>query len=191
MASGYSTGGTLPQSDSPDFERIKAGDPTAVFDGIWLIWKFLQERVSGGLDRLTYNVGLTWVKVPFAAGNFTASSGNWTVDSSDQVELSYALVGNTMILSFTIIDTDVSATPLTLRIRIPGGYRARAGNIQNFCRVSDAGGAYAVGVVAADGSVSDQVLIYKDVTTTANYTSTSGDNTDVIGQIAFEVERVK
>ncbi len=117
----------------------------------------------------------------FSAGNFTASSGSWTVASGDVITYAYEVTKNKMTLLFEIHTTDVSATPAHLRIAIPGGYTA-AKLTRNPIKVIDAGAAAATGeaVVNASGTY---IECYKDLNGT---TWTAGANTYVMGQITFE-----
>jgi len=126
-----------------------------------------------------------WTYQAFSAGDFTASSGSWTVDSIDVTHLSYTVVGRTMTVIFFIQNTDVSATPTDLRITIPGGYTA-ACNTRNCISTVDAGGTPQFGMVLSVAS-DTKLYLYRDATGTTTWSSTSGDNTTVVGQITFEV----
>ena len=125
-----------------------------------------------------------WIDVTYAAGNFTASSGSWTVDSGDQSLYHYTLVGTTMILAWSIANTDVSAGSV-LRLAIPGGFTAAA-TMRGLHHATDAGGAE---VVATCRAVSGQAYIelYPTIGTGGTWTITAGDNTTTVGSITFEV----
>lgn len=127
-----------------------------------------------------------WTTPTFSAGNFTASSGNWTVDSGDVTTYEYMRVGKTLTLIFSIVTTDVSATPTELRIAIPGSYVA-AKDARNPIQVINAGtGAVGLARVAAAGTY---VECYRNAANTADtWASTSSDNTSVLGQITFEIQ---
>jgi hypothetical protein len=149
-----------------------------------------QGRFKGGgflagvatYGRTTYDG--VWTSVAYAAGNFTASSGNWTVDAGDQTTFSYMLVGKTMTVAFWIVSTDVSATPATLQIPIPGGYTA-AKNMRTMISATDAGTSdIGMAQVLAGGTT---IYFYKDKTG-ANWTTTAADNTNVLGMITFEIQ---
>ncbi len=60
-----------------------------------------------------------WITPAFAAGNFTASTGTWTVSSGNVANYSYFLRGTTLSVSWVINATSVSATPAVLSIAIP------------------------------------------------------------------------
>jgi hypothetical protein len=126
-----------------------------------------------------------WTTPAYNAGNFTASSGTWTVDSGDVGALTYTITGAKMMtVCFIIQSTDVSATPTTLSILIPGSYVA-ASSVRNLLQVADAG-TFGTGVVrvSAAGSTID---IFRS-TSGAAWTSTSSDNTDILGQITFPIQ---
>jgi hypothetical protein len=121
----------------------------------------------------------------FNAADFTASTGNWTVDSADAITYASSIVGKTMTVAFEIVSTDVSATPTELQLVIPGGFTA-AKKVRNPVIVSDAGGAAVISYaqVAASGTV---ISVFPTVNG-GNWTLTAGDNTAVIGTITFEVQ---
>ena len=121
-----------------------------------------------------------WTSVSYSAGNFTADSGTWTVDSGDQTTLRYHKIGKRMTVAFTIASTDVSTTPTTLSITIPGGFTASA-RMDIPVYFSDAGTA-AIGLAFVEAS--GTVINIRKVTGT--FSATSSDNTAVFGQITFE-----
>lgn len=127
-----------------------------------------------------------WTSVAFASGNFTASSGTWTVDSADQVTFKYTLIGKTMFVQVVIQNTDVSATPNQLKIAIPGSFIS-AVESWGTCDILDAGANREAGKwsVASGGTV---INFMRENAGGANWTSTSSDNTDVRGIIQFEVQ---
>jgi hypothetical protein len=125
-----------------------------------------------------------WATVTYAAGNFTASTGTWTVDSGDQVTLAYMLVGKSMTVAFEIDGTDVSAAPARLMITIPGGFTA-AKRMRNLIQVVDAGAVATVGVALVNAS-STTIDLFASISGTA-WTATAGDNTNARGEITFEV----
>ena len=125
-----------------------------------------------------------WIAVAHSAGNFTASTGSWTVDSGDQLVYRYTLIGKTMILSWSIANSDVSAGSV-LRLAIPGSFTA-AQTINGVHEARDNGG---VAVFATCRTVSGQAYIelYPTAGTTGTWAITSSDNTATIGTFAFEV----
>ena len=139
---------------------------------------------SGYFERSRTTRMGEYITPAYNAGDFTASAGSWTVDSGDITTYAYNLVGKEMTVAFEIGNTDVSATPNTLRIAIPGGFTS-AKRMRNLIQSVDAGAASTVGVaiVSAGGTVID---LTKDLAATA-WTTTSADNTGVFGEITFEV----
>jgi hypothetical protein len=135
---------------------------------------------AGHVDGVGY-----WTDVAHAGGNFTASTGSWTVDGADQVTLAYTRVGKTMTVVFSIQNTDVSATPTTLEIAVPGGATSAA-EARNPVQMSDAGTfGFGLARVTAGGT---KILLYPGAGAVAPWTATSSDNTAVFGQITFEVQ---
>lgn len=65
-----------------------------------------------------------WTDVAFNAANFTASTGNWTLTSPDQVQYRWMRIGTTLYLKFRFDTTSVSATPNALRLTLPNGLTA-------------------------------------------------------------------
>ncbi len=126
-----------------------------------------------------------WIDVVYAAGDFTASAGNWTVDSADVETLAYHLDGNKMTVAFNIINTDVSAAPVSLKIKIPNSRTAARTMLTAPAVVIDAGTAFYSGLakVTAGGTV---IEFFKDAAGTA-WTTTAADNTAVYGEITFMV----
>lgn len=125
-----------------------------------------------------------WTAVTYAAGNFTASAGTWTVDSGDQTTYAYTLVGKTMTLAWVILTTDVSNASV-LRLAIPGGFAA-ARAMYGVHRASDNGGASTAAVCLVNAS-GTYVELYPDMVGN-NWTVTAADNTSTQGIFVFEVQ---
>ena len=66
------------------------------------------------------------IAVPFNAGDFTASAGNWTVASGDVLAFAYTLVNTILTIAYSLQTTTVTATPLQLKILYPNSYTAGA-----------------------------------------------------------------
>lgn len=125
-----------------------------------------------------------WILVTYAAGNFTASVGAWTVDSGDQAVYKYTLIGKTMILQWSIDSTDVSAGSV-LRLAIPGGFTA-VHTHNGLHEARDNGG---TAVIATCRTVAGLAYIelYPTAGTAGTWAITAADNTNTIGSICFEV----
>lgn len=151
------------------------GSFALIYDGDSSRWRLFAGDPADGL----------WTTVAHSAGDYTASAGNWTVDASpDHVSVAYRLIRKSMLVSFTIANTDVSATPTQLRIAIPGGLTANR-RVDAVCTIVDAGATSEQGqcYVAASGTT---INIEKNGA--AAFTTTAADNTNVTGQIEFEVQ---
>lgn len=72
--------------------------------------------------RLVEHIQGAFIDIPFSAGNFTASAGNWTLTSPDQVTFGYYLKGNELTLILTVIFSTVSASPTSLIVTIPNSW---------------------------------------------------------------------
>lgn len=187
MSAGFSSGGTL-REQPPNFDAAESGVPGVLSATLFRIWSVLQNRVLHALDKLTYNVGLSWIKPAYAAGDFTAATGTWTVDAADVLDYRYVLIGETMVLSFSIENTDVSAAAAHLRIAVPGGYVIKTGvDTRAIIMVSDAGAATVTAQAIAAGGLRF-IQLYATIAGGA-WTITAADNTDVYGEIVFQVER--
>jgi len=122
-----------------------------------------------------------WITPTFAAGDYTAATGTWTVAAGDVAVMAYRLSGRLLHVKFSVVTTDVSATPATLRRVIPGGFTS-ALSVLTPIRVQDAGAALAFGMTQPSGTL---MLFYSSVggggwaTATAN-TYVEGDATIVV-----------
>lgn len=142
---------------------------------------------SGVYERSRTTAMGVWIPVTYAAGNFTASAGTWTVDSGDQLEYTYMLVGKTLWLKYNIATTDVSNAGATLKIAIPGSFVGASGRTQSLLHVaSDAGGAKTIALAEVTSGAS-VVNLYKDLAG-SGFSLTAGDNTQVFGTLVIEVQ---
>lgn len=125
-----------------------------------------------------------WITPAFAAGDYTASSGNWTVDAGDVISARYHLKGKTLKLTYSISTTDVSATPQNLQRIIPGGFTAAAFEQTGAAGYVDAGGARSAGFWIVPASNTSFVFQKVDA---SNWSLTAADNTYVFGSAEIEV----
>jgi hypothetical protein len=92
-----------------------------------------------------------WIDIPYNQANFGATAGTWTVPA--QTTFAYMLVGKTMMLSFYLASTTISAAPGALIITVPGGFTCS--------RIITGSFAYYTGSIAATGwSVAQGTTIY-------------------------------
>lgn len=90
-----------------------------VYDGTSARWRILQVEPGSPIE------------VAFAPGNFTASTGDWTLAIGDQVAYAYRQNGSsTVSVWFTLNGTSIGLTPATLLVAIPGGFTAARDVIQ-------------------------------------------------------------
>jgi hypothetical protein len=79
-----------------------------------------QTRLYDQIDAALVPTPPTWIAVAFAAANFTASSGLWTVEAADQINYSYAILNaNTLMMTFDIRNTSVSVLTQFLYLTLP------------------------------------------------------------------------
>lgn len=123
-----------------------------------------------------------WADVTFAAGNFTSSSGTWTVEVAEQITFAYTLIGTTMIVSVWIQNTDVSGGQSDLYITIPEGLSAANYNLAT-CQVRDNAAVTLGQMWTAAGQTQIRFRRYDNVNWAA-----SAAQTDVKGTLAFEVQ---
>lgn len=123
-----------------------------------------------------------WITPTFAAGDYTASSGNWTVGSGDVTLCKYKLIGRTLHWCLNLATTTVSSTPASLKRAIPGGYTGVAdfrGSTAYWDNATTAG----TGIFVSTTTTLD---FYRDITGTLAY-SAATDQTYVQAQGALEV----
>lgn len=81
-----------------------------------------------------------WTDVPYVAGDYTASAGNWTVDAGDVVTYKYVMLNRTtMVVTFAFNTTSVSALCQELRFKLPLNKIARTTDILSAIRSYDNG----------------------------------------------------
>lgn len=127
---------------------------------------------------------LIWRDVPYASGDYTASAGNWTVDSGDVLYFYYTLVEDFMVVVFTIVTTSVSATPEKLKIKIPAGKTA-VKRADNFGFASDNGGTSEPGTITVNDAGTTIDIGLLDGTNWATATNA----TAVVGEIILRVNK--
>lgn len=135
--------------------------------------------------RLTEHCQGAYITTAFSAGDYTASSGTWTVDAGDAVTIQYYLTAKTNHVMFRITGTDVSATPTKLNI-LNGAWGSFTTTkaVSNPCVVNDAAGGELFGTCEVAAS---DTKIQIGRSGGAAWSTTSSDNTTVAGEIRFEV----
>jgi len=176
-SSGTNTGdqdlsGLAPKA-SPSF----TGDITDTTGGL-----VLSHATGGTIKERARTTALgEWLSVTFAAGNFTASPGTWTVSSGQQTTYAYTLIGKTMILAFCIDGGTTASSPGHLDILIPGGFSAARDIEGTFAYSDDAGATGKIGNSLVSGT---KVLLYKDITHSVAWGNAA---VYVRGQISFQI----
>lgn len=124
-----------------------------------------------------------YVNVAYAAGNFTASTGTWTVTAGNQATFSYYLLGEEMTVVLILNATTNSAAAAGLRVAIPGGYVSALG-LQGSYRAlrNGAAGTAALWAVAAAGTYLE---LYSDMD--GNGWAFGGINNYAAGIFKFKV----
>ena len=121
--------------------------------------------------------------VTFNAGDYTAQSGTWTVGSGDVNSFNYLLLGKMMTVTFNLVTTSVSATPVDLRILVPAGKTiSKRADTAGIC--SDNGGTRTYCQIVAASGTSLQIFFPAGAATWAASTNA----TDVTGETTFEVQ---
>ncbi len=179
--SGFGGGAALTKTDDTNVTATLTGTPTTalrVAAGFTLGWTGTLSDVRGGIDTGA------WTPVAFAAGNFTAQAGNWTLASGDQLQFRYRLFGKTMHVGFVLVTTTVSATPTYLQITIPASKTAAATFGQPISAVDNGTARNAAAVIS-----STNIRLYIDAIAAiggAGTWATATDNTAVFGTLTFE-----
>lgn len=127
----------------------------------------------------------SWTQVVYGAGQYTATSGTWGVDSGDVTAFSYMKRGKTMIVRFNFTGTDVSSATSELFATIPAGGVA-AGSVVAVVQCIDAGGAATAGIARV--TTGDSVIRFQATVAGAGFSLTAGDNTTIRGEITLELQ---
>lgn len=120
------------------------------------------------------------ITIAYVSGNYTASTGTWTVDSGDVTTETYFFDDRVCEFTAIIASTTVSATPTTLQITIPMTPLTSAFKPARQVDV-------VTGVIGMFRSVSGDPTIYCYKDATAGAWSTATNTTNVQGTIDFEV----
>jgi hypothetical protein len=94
----------------------------------------------------------------------------------------YRIIGKSMLVAFSIATTDVANTPTSLEIVIPGSFTA-SGRADSVGTGVNAGATpEPVNIVVLNGASVISISRFS-----GTWSTTTGDNTNVTGQIEFEV----
>lgn len=138
------------------------------------------------LDQALFNqvrdyVGAAHTTVTYAAGNFTAQVGSWTVDNADET-VKFVEIGKTMIVTVDIRTSTVTSTPIYLRMAIPNGRTAQGVNTGTFAYSNN--GTVGTGWWQTDATASF-IDFYLSFATPTWATATNA--TAVLGQMIIQI----
>ena len=155
----------------PDNSGANQASATYVWDASSQLW------------RMTAHEQGSWITATFAAGNYSATT--WTVASGDVTTAAYYLEGRKLTFSFYIIDTTMSGTPSSLSVLNGawGSFTATKAMLTGAGVASNNGGALETTTISVGASGTNIGIAQLDAGTWTNAT----DNTDLYGQISFEV----
>ena len=124
-----------------------------------------------------------WTTPTFAAGDYTASgSMTWTLQAGDVISMAYIIKGKMMTVAFSLTTTTVGGTLSTdLLIAIPAS-KVATKRMLNPVYIID-NGTRTTGYALVNNSGTTIIINRSDL---ANWTA-STNNTDVYGQITFEI----
>lgn len=148
------------------------GRATLVYDATAIRWRVLLHEQGA------------WITPPYAAGDFTALSGTWTVDAGDVTLFRYYLKGRCLTVNFYLVTTSVSAAMNTLYIKLPAGLTAAISFYISNLMYNDA--AWASGGVLSIVATDTRIALQKKDLGSANWSITT-NLTYVSGSITLEV----
>jgi len=161
---------------SPCGTPLAAGVGTACqqYDGTTARWR-LTHHNQGQPITPTYN-----------GANYTATSGTWTVDAGDVTTESYFLAGRMLTVTFYLVTTSTSATPVTLQINNGawGGFTAAKAAL-NAIDLSDNGGGNIGGFANITAGLT---LIGNTEFAASSPFAVAANTTNVLGQLTFEIQ---
>jgi hypothetical protein len=102
------------------FNAIVTG-PTPIGPMGWVTYVYN----GSGWILTEHNQG-SWITRPFAAANFSASTGTWTVATAARD--AYFVIGRTMHYSYNVGGTNAGGPTANLLIVVPGGFTTVGGN---------------------------------------------------------------
>lgn len=163
----------------PDFARIREESGVVTEQSVRsLYFSTLDTRTR--LQRLQREQG--WLNTSFAAGNFTANSGTWTVAEADQKQYQFIKIGQLLLVSFFLEDTTTgSGMGNELRIQLPQGLKATDTTFTGPLTIR--GSVDTEGYITTGGT--DKLYCYR--TDHASWPSSITNNVDIRGLIALQV----
>jgi len=178
-------GRTLPLSDIPKNcgRRITYRIVLPLGAGnVGVDWRIVPDIIQAPLIS-PGDINATLTPVAFNAANFSANVGTWTVDAADQVVFRFGLISKYLaVIAASIVNTNVSGSPVQLKLKIPLGYTAVTWT-DSIAVVRNAG-VYGAARVMASG---DSLYFYSPAGAAGSWTNTTGNDTDVRVTILFQI----
>ena len=167
------------RADPPDFARIREESGRHTEQAVRELYATSLDTRQR-LQRMQQT--FAWQPVPFAAGNFTANTGTWTVASADQQLFQYSKLGRVMVVNFFLEDTTTgSGMGNELRIALPKGLAASATTFTGPLTIR--GSVDTEGYITTGGTT--KLYCYR--TDHAAWPSSITNNVDIRGMITLDV----
>ncbi len=134
---------------------------------------------------IVHNQG-AWLAVPYVSGDYTATTGSWTVATGDVQTFTYLVDGckGTESVQFSFISTTVTSGSQNLFVKIPGGFSSPVIQLGNLLRVSDNGAAAVPGLLTLSSGAT-KINFFSNLAL-ANF-SVATDATVVQGSATFGI----
>jgi hypothetical protein len=164
---------------TPDFARIREESGIVTEQAMRSLY-FSSLDTRRRLQRIQQELG--WQDVTFAAGNFTANSGTWTVASADQKLYQFIKIGQFLVVNFFLEDTTTgSGMGNQFQIQLPQGLSATESTYTGPLTIR--GSVDTEGYITTGGT--DKLYCFR--TDHAAWPSSITDNVDLRGMITLQV----
>lgn len=144
--------------------------------------RLIYDEAVGQWRSFTLSAGKPIAPI-FAAGNYSAATGSWTLTSGDVTKFTYSQINKQLLIDFELITTTVSATPATLNRILPAGFTITKGSYMPI--LTNDNGTKAIGVVWADPAT-DLIKFYSTGALAGWATATN--TTGLAGQLTLEID---
>lgn len=151
------------------------GTATYTYDATTQRWR-LKDHSQGAV-----------INIPYAAGDFTATAGTWTVEAADVTAFQYYLQGKSMKVTFYLVVTTLSATATGLRLKVPGGHTGAGPTVIGGMHYNEPGAGWAPTPGAMDITTAGTLIsLYRRYPTGLDW-PISTNSLYVMGQFEFIV----
>lgn len=144
--------------------------------------RLIYDEAVGQWRAFTLSAGKA-ITPAFAAGDYTAATGTWTVASGDVTRFTYSQINKQLFINFELVTTTTSTTPATLNRALPAGFTITKGSYNPM--LANDNGTKTIGVVWADPAT--DLLKFYSTGALAGWAAAT-DTTGVAGQITLEVD---